>query len=243
MIGCNCPVCLSEDPRDKRFRSSVWLEADGFSCLIDTTPDLRLQAMRAGMNRLDAVVCTHSHNDHLIGFDDLRRFCVGRNEPLPVHCSPHTYQRLLTVFPYAFKENSFSRGYVRAKAQVFEEAFDLGPLHLIPVPVPHGNTPTHGFIIEKEGKRLAAYIPDCAKVTEAVASQLQNLPILILDGLRDKPHPTHLSVSEAIEAGQRVKAGKIYLTHLTHDICHARRQCELPENVFLAYDGLVLDLI
>jgi phosphoribosyl 1,2-cyclic phosphate phosphodiesterase len=110
------------------------------------------------------------------------------------------------------------------------------------VEVPHGRTLTHGFVIEKDGRRLAGYIPDCAQITDAVASQLQDLPVLILDGLRDKPHPTHLTVAEAIEAGQRVKAGKTYLTHLTHDISHAQRGPLLPENVFLAYDGLVLDL-
>ncbi len=242
MIGCSCKVCLSSDPRDKRFRSSVWLQEGDFSCLIDTTPDLRLQALRAGMHRLDAVVCTHSHNDHLIGFDDLRRFCDGRIEPLPIHCSPHTYERLLTVFPYAFDKNPVFQGYVRAKAHLFEGPFNLGPLRIVPVLVPHGNTPTYGFVIEKLGRRLAAYIPDCAKVTEEVASQLQNLPVLILDGLRDKPHSTHLTVAEAVEAGQRVKAGSTYLTHLTHDISHAQREREIPENVFLAYDGLELDL-
>jgi phosphoribosyl 1,2-cyclic phosphate phosphodiesterase len=241
MIGCACAVCRSTDPKDQRLRSSVWLQDEGFSILIDTTPDLRFQALRAGMDRLDAVVCTHAHNDHLIGFDDLRRFCEASDDPLPVYGSAETHQRLMSVFPYAFESNPMFKSYVRAQAHLFEGSFDLGPLRFHPVKVPHGRMLTHGFVIEKQGRRLAAYIPDCAEVTEEVASQLQNLPILIIDGLRDKPHPTHLTLAQAMEAGKKVNAGKIYLTHLTHDISHAQRQPLLPQNVCLAYDGLVLE--
>jgi phosphoribosyl 1,2-cyclic phosphate phosphodiesterase len=242
MIGCDCGVCLSDDPKDNRLRSSVWLQDKAFSILIDTTPDLRLQALRARMKCLDAVVCTHCHNDHLIGFDDLRRFSDGQEHPLPIHCSSETSKRLLSVFPYAFTDNPIFGNYVRGRIHVFEGFFDLGPLRFNPIKVPHGTTLTHGFLIEKEGRPLAAYIPDCAEVTDEMVTLLLNVPVLIIDGLRDKPHPTHLTQAMAIEAGRKMKAGQIYLTHLTHDISHAARQSVLPENVYLAYDGLVLDL-
>jgi len=242
MIGCACPVCLSPDPKDKRLRSSVWLQDDNLSILIDTTPDLRMQALRAGMTQLDAVILTHAHNDHLIGFDDLRRFCDNRSSPLPIHCSKDTHQRLLTVFSYAFENTHIKNNYVQAIAHVFDNPFTIGSLRVIPVEVPHGKTLTYGFIFEKNGRRLAAYIPDCAEITDAVAAQLRDLPILILDGLRDKLHPTHLTVAQAIEAGHRVNAGALYLTHISHDFFHDQRQALLPANVFLAYDELVLNL-
>jgi phosphoribosyl 1,2-cyclic phosphate phosphodiesterase len=242
MIGCHCPVCQSHDPRDKRFRSSVWIQDTNLSVLIDSTPDLRSQALRANMNQLDAVVYTHCHNDHLIGFDDLRRYCDQRAEPMPVYCSEETQARLQQVFSYAFPPHALYQNYVRAIAHVFTGPFQIGSLRLIPVQVPHGKTLTHGFIIEKEGKRLAAYIPDCAEIPDSTAEILKDLPLLILDGLRDKPHPTHMTIAQAIDAGQRARAKKIYLTHLTHDISHAEKQKTLPPNVFLAYDGLSLDL-
>lgn len=242
MIGCDCPVCLSPNPRDKRLRSSIWLQDDDLSILIDTTPDLRSQALRAGMKKLDAVIFTHGHNDHLIGFDDLRRFCDSRVDPLPVYGSAASLERLHTVFSYAFESSPGPTSYVRAIAHEFEGAFEIKSLRIVPLLVPHGRTVTHGFIFEKNGQRLAAYIPDCAEITDTVAAQLQHIPLLIIDGLRDKPHPTHLTVAQAIAAAARVQAGRTYLTHISHDFFHAERQAILPENVFLAYDELVLDL-
>ncbi|NJK91378.1 MAG: MBL fold metallo-hydrolase [Blastochloris sp.] len=242
MIACDCEVCQSSDPKDHRFRCSAWVQSDDLSILIDTTPDLRSQALRAGIRHLDAVVCTHAHNDHLIGFDDLRRFCDRNRPPLSVYCSSETHERLLTVFPYAFQEdNSPYNSYVRAQAHVFDGPFELGALRFVPVLVPHGRTLTHGFILEENGIRHLAYIPDCAALTESMTEALRDIPVLIIDGLRDKPHPTHMNVPAALAAACTVRAGTTYLTHLTHDISHAQRSPLLPENVFLAYDGLVLD--
>lgn len=242
MVGCDCGVCLSPDPRDNRFRCSVFLESEGTSVLIDTTPELRQQAIRAGIRRLDAVVYTHEHNDHVIGFDDLRRFCDREEGPLPVHGSADTIKRLKNIFPYAFVDKPQFRGYVQALPVIFEGPFQIGELEFNPVSVPHGSVTTYGFIVGRRGKALAGYFPDCARMTEEAAHRLEGIPILIIDGLRDKKHPTHMTVAEAIEAGQRVRASSTYLTHITHDICHSEREKILPSNVHLAYDGLQLEL-
>lgn len=241
MIGCKCHVCQSPDPRDKRTRSSIFLAAPGGNILVDTTPDLRQQALREGLDRLDAVLFTHPHADHIMGFDDLRRFCEIQGGALPVYGSAETLQGIERIFHYAFNPRTLVPGYVHVAPYVIQGGFELGGVHFTPLPVPHGSVNTLGFLVSHGGRRLLAYLSDCASVSEAVRGIIHGCEVLIIDGLRDKPHPTHLTVSGAIEVAQAVKAARTYLTHLTHEKRHAERLRELPPGVGIAFDGMRLE--
>jgi phosphoribosyl 1,2-cyclic phosphate phosphodiesterase len=241
MIGCRCPVCLSDDPRDKRTRSSIYLAAPEAKVLVDTTPELRVQALREGLDYLDAVLFTHPHADHLMGFDDLRRFCDLRGGPLPIYGSEPTLAQIERTFPYAFNPSKKVRGYVHVEGHVITGPFTLGGLEIIPLPVPHGAVATLGFLFAWRGRKLLAYLSDCALVPEPVRATVAGVEVLIIDGLRDKPHPTHLTVSGAVEAAQAIGAKRAYLTHQTHEKSHAERRRELPAGIEVAFDGMRLE--
>jgi len=238
MIGCTCPVCRSTDPRDQRTRSSIFLDAPGGKLLVDTTPDLRQQALREGLNHLDAVILTHPHADHIMGFDDLRRFCDLQNGPLPVYGSAHTLQQIQHIFHYAFNPKKNIPGYVHVIPHVIEAPFALAGLDLTPLPVPHGAVSTLGYLFAHQGRKLLAYLSDCANVPEPIRQLIAGVEVLIIDGLRDAPHPTHLTVSGAIEVAQAIRAPRTYLTHQTHERSHADRQRQLPPGIDVACDGL-----
>jgi phosphoribosyl 1,2-cyclic phosphate phosphodiesterase len=241
MIGCACPVCRSTDPRDKRSRSSIYVEAPSARILVDTTPDMRQQALREGLDFLDAVVMTHPHADHIMGFDDLRRFCDLRGGALPLYGSASTLQQIERIFHYAFNPKKLVPGYVHVVPHVVEGPFQLGGLDLTPLAVPHGAVSTFGFLFAYHGRKLLAYISDCAEVPEAVRGLIADVEVLIIDGLREAPHPTHLTVSAAVEVAQAVRAGRAYLTHQTHERLHVERQRQLPAGIDVAYDGMKLE--
>lgn len=246
MIGCKCAVCTSSDPRDARWRCSILVE-DGVRILIDTTPELRLQMLRAGVDSIDGVIMTHEHADHIMGFDDLRRFCDISGQPVEVYCNEGTLKRLSEVYHYVFNSVKIVPGYLRMNAHVIKGSWNWGDLRITPLPVPHGAVQTMGFLFESRGEKKLAYIPDCASFPEEVSRLVENVPVLVIDGLRDRPHPTHLTVQQALEAGSRCKAQKTYITHLTHDVSHAQREAELSKseickNAFVAYDGLILEI-
>ena len=242
MIACNCEVCLSTDFRDKRTRSSIYLETDEKKILVDTTPDLRFQLLREKINQVDAVVYTHGHADHILGLDDLRRFCEMENRAMPLYGSKEALETLSRVFFYAFNGENRFKGYVHPEAVVVEKAFELGSLTFHPLEVPHGKTRTWGYRIDEKGIPKVAYFCDCKTLPEPVQKQIQNIPILILDGLRFKSHPTHLSLPEAIELSHQIKAQNTYFTHLAHAIRHQEVEPTLSKNQFLAYDGLKLEI-
>lgn len=242
MIGCTCEVCQSTDPRDSRTRSSIYVRVGKSAFLVDTTPDLRQQALREKLAQVNAVVITHPHADHIMGFDDLRRFCDLNGGTMPVFGSAATLDQLQRSFHYAFDLEKKVPGYVKAIPQLIKGPFDLFGLRLTPLPVPHGNCLTYGFLFERNGEKVLAYLSDCKTVPPEVEAAIENVPVLIIDGLRDEPHPTHLSIPEAIDVGRRVKAGAVYLTHLTHQKSHAERERELPSGVKLAFDGMKLTL-
>jgi phosphoribosyl 1,2-cyclic phosphate phosphodiesterase len=237
MIGCRCPVCLSADPRDKRTRSSLYLAAPEAKILVDTTPELRVQALREGLDHLDAVLFTHPHADHLMGFDDLRRFCDLRGARLPIYGSEPTLAQIERTFPYAFNPSKKVRGYVDVEPHVITGPFPLGGLEITPLEVPHGAVSTLGFLFAWRGRKLLAYLSDCAAVPEAARAAAAGVEVLIIDGLRDKPHPTHLTVSGAVEAAQAIGAKQSYLTHQTHEKTHADRLRDLPPGIGVAFDG------
>lgn len=238
MIGCRCAVCLSSDPRDKRTRSSIFISTPSAQILVDTTPDLRQQVLREGLDHLDAVLFTHPHADHLMGFDDLRRFCEMQGGPLPIYGSEPTLAQIQRTFPYAFNPVKQIPGYVNVIPHVITGPLSLGGLEITALPVPHGAVSTLGFLLVQGGRKQLAYLSDCAAVPEEVRAKVEGVEVLIIDGLREKEHPTHLNVSGAVAAAQAIGARQAFLTHQTHDKSHVDRARGLPEGISVTYDGM-----
>ena len=243
MIGCRCEVCQSPDPRDKRTRSSIYVATPQARILVDTTPDMRQQALREGLDRVDAVFYTHPHADHVMGFDDLRRFCEMQNGPLPIYGSEPTLAQIERTFPYAFNPAKKVPGYVHVLPHVVTGPFSLGDLEITPLSVPHGAVSTYGFLFTYQGRKLLAYLSDCASVPGPVRAAIRKVEVLVIDGLREKDHPTHLTVGGAVEVAQDVHAGRSFLTHQTHERTHVVRAAQLPPGIDVAYDGMKIEFI
>ena len=187
MIGCDCRVCRSSDPRDQRTRSSIYVQTPECSWVVDTGTDFRTQCLRENVRTVDAVVFTHAHTDHIMGFDDLRPFCHGERD-LPVYASAETMRDLQRVYEFAFNGLNRWPGYLRPEPHVIEGAFELGATELTPLPVPHGRILVNGYLLKRRGKLLAAYLSDCKSVPDDVVSKIAGVPHLIIDALRRKPH-------------------------------------------------------
>lgn len=241
MIGCDCRVCKSTDPRDKRTRSSIYVETPESAWVIDTGPDFRTQALRENVRRLDAVVYTHSHTDHIMGFDDLRPYCHNGRD-LPIHASLETMRDLERTFLFAFNGENRWPGYVRPLPHVIEKAFALGATEVTPLALKHGRTRVNGYLLSRGGERLAAYMSDCKSISDEAFERIIGVRHLIVDALRFEPHPTHMSVSEALALAEKVQPGRTWFTHLCHDLMHAEVEPTLPEGVRIAYDGLKINL-
>lgn len=241
MIGCRCDVCTSTDPRDNRTRSSIHVTTPSAKILVDTTPDMRAQALREGLDHLDAVLFTHPHADHIMGFDDLRRFCDMQGGPLPIYGSAETLGQVERIFFYAFNPKKLVPGYVHVIPHVVDAPFELGGIEITPLPVPHGAVSTFGFLFSHRGRKLLAYLSDCASVPDPIRALIAESEVLIIDGLREKDHPTHLTVSRAVEVALAVRAKRSYLTHQTHERKHVDRQAQLPAGIDVAYDGMKLE--
>lgn len=239
MIGCDCAVCRSPDPRDERLRSSVYIETPECSWVVDTGTDFRMQALRQNVRQVDAVIFTHSHTDHVMGFDDLRRFAYERGY-MPVYASRETMSDLQRVFAFAFEGSNPFPGYLKPEPHVISGPFSLGSTTITPLPVPHGNTLVNGYLFERDGRKLVAYLSDCSAVPESIATQIKGVQALIIDALRHKPHPTHLSVDQAIEVARRVQPAKTYFTHICHELAQSA-ESQLPRDTHIAYDGLKLE--
>ena len=241
VVGCDCAVCRSTDPRDRRTRSSIFVQTPEAAWVVDTGPDFRAQCLREGVRTLDAAVFTHSHTDHIMGFDDLRPFCFGARD-LPVYASAETMNDLHRVFQFAFNgENRRWPGYVRPESRVVDGPFILGGTELTPLPVPHGRAVVNGYLFTRGGVRLAAYLSACKAVPDAVVEQIAGVRHLIIDALRHKEHATHMNVTEALAVAARVKSSHTWFTHLCHELGHAETEAALPAGVRVAYDGLKLE--
>ncbi len=240
MIGCDCAVCQSPDPRDNRLRSSIYLETPECAWVVDTGTDFRTQALRAKIRRLDAVVFTHSHTDHVMGFDDLRRFGAIKGY-MPVYASRETMADLERVFAFAFQALNPFPGYLKPEPHIVDGPFSLGETLITPLPVPHGHTTVNGYLFSRGGKKLLAYLSDCSEVPEKIAQEIAGVKALVIDALRPKPHPTHLSVSQALAVAERVQPEMTYFTHVAHELAHAA-EADLPAQARIAYDGLELEL-
>jgi phosphoribosyl 1,2-cyclic phosphate phosphodiesterase len=242
VIGCECKVCRSDDPRNRRTRSSVVVSAAGATLLVDSGPDLRCQALREGLRAVDGVLFTHAHMDHVAGFDDLRAFCWRRGSPLPMHASANCLAALQAMFAWAFSPDNLYRGYVKPDPQVADGPFAYGGLRVTPVPVEHAAVETLGFRFDAPGIRSLAYLPDVKRIPDPSLEALRGVEILVVDALRPAPHPTHFSIQEALAAVARVAPREAWLTHLGHENDHAELSATLPAGVRVAWDGLRLPL-
>ena len=242
VIGCDCPVCLSEDPRDKRTRTSVFIKTPEAHFVIDTTPEFRIQCLREGIKRLDAALFTHAHTDHIMGFDDMRRFCEMEDRKMPIYATAHTMQSLRNTFLYAFDDPQPWRNYLRLDPHLIEGPFNLGEISITPLLLPHGKISSTGYLLHRGERKLLAYFTDCSLLPEEAIEAARGVEVLVLDALRETPHPTHMNFEQAIAASRLVAPGSTYFIHLCHDVSHARKEAELPEGHHLAYDGLRLKI-
>lgn len=242
MVGCECEVCRSEDPRDQRLRCSVLIETPEARWLVDAGPDLRQQCLRERIGELDAVIFTHPHADHIVGFDDLRRFTAGRDASLPVYAQASCLRVLEHMFFYIFNGENRYPGYFKPAPQVIDGSFELGVTEVVPVPVEHGKVECVGYLFRRAGRSLLAYIPDCKRIPEAGMAVLEGVECLVIDALRDDPHPTHMCIDESVAVARELGAGQTWLTHIAHQVLHARDEPSLPRGVRIAYDGLRLEL-
>jgi len=240
MIGCDCPVCRSDDPRDTRTRASIYVETPEAAWVVDTGPDFRAQALREGVRRLDAVIYTHSHTDHIMGFDDLRPYCHGGRD-LPIHAGSETMADLQRVFIFAFNGQNRWPGYLRPVPCVIEGPFRLGETTITPLPLEHGRAAILGFLFSRNEEPLVAYLTDCKVVPPAAIERIHGVRHLIVDALRHTPHPTHMSVEEALALRAQVRPQFTWFTHLCHDLGHAATESMLPETARIAYDGLKIE--
>ncbi len=242
VIGCDCPVCVSADLRNKRFRSSVVVRVGARSLLVDSGPDLRMQALRENLREIDAVIYTHGHLDHVAGFDELRAFCWRKKEPLPLHATAGCMATLRQMYGWAFSPEKEIEGYVRPDARLIDGPFYYDDLKVTPLPVEHAAVETIGFRFDLPGARSLAYISDVKRIPAETMELISGVDVLVLDALRTADHPTHFTLEEALDAIAEARVGEAWLTHLTHEFDHATLDGQLPAGVRVAWDGLRISL-
>ncbi|MEM8875174.1 MAG: MBL fold metallo-hydrolase [Planctomycetota bacterium] len=234
MIGCDCVTCTSDDPRDKRMRCSVVISYGNTSVLVDTTPELRLQAIDNGVKRIDAVVYTHAHADHIMGLDELRRFNSIKGGPLDVHVDREHFEVINSCFAYAFREPDPNAGVYRPYLipNFIDGDFDIDGVTWRPIPLLHGSMPILGFRVGN-----LAYCTDVSEIPPHSWAKLRGLDVLVLDALQWRKHPTHFNIEEALEVVQRLQPRRTLFTHLAHGVLYERDQPKLPPGVEFAVDG------
>lgn len=241
MIGCSCAVCTSPNPRDKRLRPSILVsihnkEGGQANVLVDTTPDMRTQMLRAGVGRIEAVLVTHPHADHILGMDDIRQFNFRHEMDMPIYGEPDTLEHLRTVFSYCFRDTPAGGGKPRLQLSTLapNQALDLFGVGITPLRVLHGNLPILSF---KFGPKFA-YVTDVSAIPDETLPHLRNLDTLILGAVRPDPHPTHFGLQQAMDVIAELAPRQAFLTHLSHHFNHNATNALLPPNVRLGHDGL-----
>ncbi|MCI0412409.1 MBL fold metallo-hydrolase [bacterium] len=236
-IACTCAVCTSDDPKNKRTRPSLLVSIDNKNFLIDTATDFRQQAIRENLKRVDAVLYTHSHADHILGLDDLRPFNFFQRIHIPCFGNEPTMKYICNMFQYVFTDPQPGGSIPRIEPRVISGTFDFLNIPIRPLPVLHGKLPVNGYRIGG-----LSYITDCSEIPDDTYRLLEGTSVLILGVLRREPHPTHLNVDKALEIICRVQPERAFFTHLSHDFDHDRANAELPDSVRLSYDGLSLEM-
>jgi len=239
MIGCHCATCRSTDPRDKRLRPSIYVDVRGrIRLLVDTSIDLRQQALAHALDRVDAVLFTHAHADHILGLDDLRSFNELQGRPIPCYGNAEAWRAITRSFFYVF-EGALQKGggIPQLVAHEVGGPIDLDGVRVVPVPLLHGKLPILGYRFGN-----FSYLTDCNAIPDASWPLIEGTEVLILDALRDEPHETHFTIDEALEVVGRLKPRRTYFTHMTHDLPYAATNARLPAGVELAYDGLMFDI-
>jgi phosphoribosyl 1,2-cyclic phosphate phosphodiesterase len=240
-VGCECDVCRSADPRDRRSRSAALLEVNGAVLLIDTPPELRLQLIAGGVSHVDAVLYTHEHADHTNGIDDLRIFSVRQRRALPIYGPPETLERLRSSFSYIFDDVRPYQGTSKPDLALHpiepDHEVEIAGVPVLPLAFRHGHLRVYGYRIGD-----LAYVTDVKAIEPPERGRLLGLDTLVLNALWWRPHPTHLSIGEAVATAQSLGARRTYLTHLTHETGYAALAAQLPSGVYPAYDGLVVEV-
>jgi phosphoribosyl 1,2-cyclic phosphate phosphodiesterase len=234
-VGCDCETCLSDDPRDKRLRTSVLIEHEGQNIIVDASTDFRQQALRVGLKHLSAILFTHSHADHCFGLDDARPI-MFRHGAIPCFASEITWEGLRRIYSYVFEPAPYP-GLPRIIPHLIEGDFNLLGLDVEPLTVIHGKLPVTAYRVGG-----FAYVTDCNYIPDETCARLVGLDLLVIDALRFKKHPTHMSLGQSLDYIERLKPRRALLTHISHDIKHEETSGHLPEGVEIAYDGLTLEV-
>jgi len=244
MIACDCAVCRSPDPRNRRTRTSIHVVMDGLHVQVDAAPEFRLQCLRERIEAMDLFILTHGHADHIAGMDDLRRFCdLLGGTALTVYSTTEGMGRVLAMYPYAMAELPIAKGYAAFRLLEMPAVLDLPQGTIRSTLLPHGGINTLGLVFtERSSGRRLAYYTDCKRVPREAIELARGVDALVLDGLRPTPHPSHLSIAEAVEIAREIGSPTTWLTHLTHHTDHGPAETELPVGVRFAYDGLRLNL-
>jgi len=237
VIGCDCPVCTGNHPRNQRRRPSIQVESGPVSVIIDVGPDFRDQVLTFGVHRVDAIFITHAHADHVMGLDDVRRFTWARKDPLNLHADSETLGRLEDLLPYAARNRTPGAGVPRLAFRAWEDPVGVGPLTFTPFPVPHGGMACRGVRIDSPDGAVG-YVPDCNDLPREIRPHLRGLDVMILNALRDVPHPNHLTLARSRELLAEIGAKQSFLTHLGCPIDYETVSPTLSGTQELAYDGL-----
>jgi phosphoribosyl 1,2-cyclic phosphate phosphodiesterase len=235
-LGCTCKVCTSSDPHDQRTRPSVAIEYGGHVVLIDTAPDFRAQAIREKLVRIDAILYTHSHADHVLGLEDVRPLSFRNPEKIPLYAYPDTAAQIRKSFSYIFEPDPDYTTLARVELRPLNGELDLFGARFLPIRLLHGKAQIHGYRVGR-----AAYLTDFSDIPPDSMPLLRDLDILFLDALRHRPHPTHSTVENSLRLVEQLRPKQAFFTHISHDLGHAETNATLPANVRLAYDGLKLE--
>jgi phosphoribosyl 1,2-cyclic phosphate phosphodiesterase len=237
-IGCKCEVCQSTDPRDRRLRPSILIRYGGYNVVVDTSPDFRAQVLSARLDKLDAILYTHAHADHILGLDDVRPFNYHQKALIPIFATQETLDVIQRVFRYAFESGPSQSSVPKLDLRVLTGApFELFGLEFTPIRLCHGKETVLGFRFGR-----AAYLTDHSEIPEESREKLGDLDVLFLDALRHRPHPTHTTVENAVRLVEELKPKRAFFTHMCHDLSHERTEATLPPHIRLAYDGLELEV-